>query len=39
MFGLNSSMLLICLVAALNCATVGYDASMMSSLNILVSRA
>ncbi|KAH7000945.1 general substrate transporter [Ilyonectria destructans] len=30
-------MLLICLVAALNCASVGYDASMMSSLNILSS--
>lgn len=36
MFGLNKAMLLICLVAALNCASVGYDASMMSSLNILV---
>ncbi|KAH7157379.1 general substrate transporter [Dactylonectria estremocensis] len=30
-------MMLICLVAALNCASVGYDASMMSSLNILTS--
>ncbi|KAM5344119.1 hypothetical protein ACJ41O_012656 [Fusarium nematophilum] len=35
MFDLNSMMLLVCLVAALNCATIGYDASMMSSLNIL----
>ncbi|KAK7418775.1 hypothetical protein QQX98_003793 [Neonectria punicea] len=37
MFGLDKAMLLVCLVAALNCATVGYDASMMSSLNILTS--
>ncbi|KAJ3543226.1 hypothetical protein NM208_g3686 [Fusarium decemcellulare] len=35
MLGLSKMMLLICLVAALNCATIGYDASMMSSLNIL----
>ncbi|ETS74585.1 hypothetical protein PFICI_13069 [Pestalotiopsis fici W106-1] len=35
MLGLSKIMLLICLVAALNCATIGYDASMMSSLNIL----
>lgn len=28
-------MLLVCLIAALNCASVGYDSSMMSSLNIL----
>ncbi|KAJ8123534.1 hypothetical protein O1611_g9565 [Lasiodiplodia mahajangana] len=35
--GMNKAMLLICLVAALNCASVGYDSSMMSSLNILDS--
>ncbi|XDG10290.1 hypothetical protein ABKA04_009905 [Annulohypoxylon sp. FPYF3050] len=29
-----SPMLLVCLIAALNCASVGYDTSMMSSLNI-----
>lgn len=36
MFAISKMMLLVCLVAALNCATIGYDASMMSSLNILV---
>lgn len=36
MFAISKMMALICLVAALNCATIGYDASMMSSLNILV---
>ncbi|RSL59541.1 hypothetical protein CEP54_007250 [Fusarium duplospermum] len=35
MFAISKMMALICLVAALNCATIGYDASMMSSLNIL----
>uniref|UniRef100_A0A8H7N8S4 Major facilitator superfamily (MFS) profile domain-containing protein n=1 Tax=Bionectria ochroleuca TaxID=29856 RepID=A0A8H7N8S4_BIOOC len=30
-------MLVVCMVAALNCASVGYDSSMMSSLNILLS--
>ncbi|CAH0028748.1 unnamed protein product [Clonostachys rhizophaga] len=30
-------MLVVCMVAALNCASVGYDSSMMSSLNILHS--
>jgi len=33
---LNRNMMLICLVAALNCACIGYDSSMMSSINILV---
>ncbi|KAF2648240.1 general substrate transporter [Lophiostoma macrostomum CBS 122681] len=30
-------MALVCIVAALNCASVGYDQSMMSSLNILTA--
>ncbi|KAI1768610.1 MFS general substrate transporter [Hypoxylon sp. FL1150] len=34
MFGISRPMLLVCLIAALNCASVGYDSSMMSSLNI-----
>ncbi|KAI1456416.1 general substrate transporter [Annulohypoxylon moriforme] len=33
MAGLNP-MFLVCMIAALNCASVGYDTSMMSSLNI-----
>ncbi|KAG4435625.1 hypothetical protein IFR05_008900 [Cadophora sp. M221] len=37
MGGLTYAMTLVCLTAAINCATVGYDASMMSSLNILKS--
>ncbi|KAI1262649.1 general substrate transporter [Xylariaceae sp. FL1019] len=35
--GMNKGMLLVCLVAALNCTSVGYDSAMMSSLNILDS--
>ncbi|KAH9909950.1 general substrate transporter [Xylariomycetidae sp. FL2044] len=35
MGGLNRNMFIIGLVAALNCASVGYDSSMMSSINIL----
>ncbi|KAI2608596.1 MFS general substrate transporter [Hypoxylon fragiforme] len=34
MFGISRPMMLVCLIAALNCASVGYDSSMMSSLNI-----
>jgi hypothetical protein len=36
MFGISRAMMLVCLTAAVNCATIGYEASMMSSLNILV---
>ncbi|KAH8897183.1 general substrate transporter [Thozetella sp. PMI_491] len=31
------AIILVCLVAVLNCASVGYDSSMMSSLNILTA--
>ncbi|KAI1869758.1 hypothetical protein JX265_001990 [Neoarthrinium moseri] len=37
MAGFSRAMFIICLVAALNCASVGYDSSMMSSINILSS--
>ncbi|RDW56413.1 hypothetical protein BP6252_14158 [Coleophoma cylindrospora] len=33
--GLSSALWLVCLTAAVNCATIGYDYSMMSSINIL----
>lgn len=34
--GLSRPMAMVCLTAAINCASVGYDSSMMSSINILV---
>ncbi|GKT97547.1 hypothetical protein Ct61P_15397 [Colletotrichum tofieldiae] len=35
--GLTKPMVMVCLTAAINCASVGYDSSMMSSINILSS--